>query len=85
MKKEEVDVIETNIMFAVDIKVNVKVRKTTSYGNPQPEYRLAEVANVVFKSDVFDEDTKIDIVRNIQEEAFAAVHKYEKEVTKNAK
>ena len=79
MKKEEEDiaVIETNIMFGVDIKVNVKVRKTTSYGNPQPVYELAEVANVAIQLDVFDEGTKMDIVRNIREEAFDAVKKYE--------
>ena len=82
MKEEVVDVIETNIMFAVDINVNVKVRKVTSFGNPQPEYELAEVANVAIQSDIFDEDTKMDIVRNIREEAFAAVHKYEKEIAK---
>ena len=84
MKKEEVDVIETNIMFGVDVNVNVKVRKTTSYGNPHPEYKLAEVVGVVFQSDVLDEDTKMSIVRNIQEEAFAAVKKYEKEIAKDA-
>ena len=85
MKNEEVDVIETNIMFAVDIKVNVKVRKVTSYGNLRPEYKLAEVANVAIHSDVFDESTKMNIVRNIREEAFDAVHEYEKEITKDAK
>lgn len=83
MKKEEVDVIETSIMFAVDIKVNVKVRKTTSYGNPKPEYKLAEVANVAIQSDVFDE-TKMDIMRKIQDEALGAVKEYE-ESLKNAK
>ena len=77
MKKEDVDVIETNIMFAVDIKVNVKVRKTTSYGNPQPEYKLAEVANVGIQSGVFDESENMDVIRNIREEAFAAVKEYE--------
>ena len=81
--KEEVDIIETNIMFGVDIKINVKVRKTTSYGNPQPEYKLAEAANVAVQWDVFDESTKMSIVRNIQEEAFAAVKKYEDSIKKD--
>lgn len=83
MKEEIVDVIKTNIMFGVNIKVNVKVKKTTSYGNPQPEYKLAEVANVAIQSDVFDEDTKMNIVRNIQEEAFVAVKDYEYSIKKD--
>jgi len=74
-----VDVIETNVMFAVDVVVNVKVKKTTSYGNPNPEYKLAEVVGVAIPSDVFDESTKMDIIRNIREDAFAAVKKYEED------
>ena len=85
MKNEEVDVIETNIMFAVDIKVSVKVRKTTSYGNPRPEYKLAEVANVGIQSGVFDESENMDVIRNIRDKAFVAVEEYEKEITKDAK
>ena len=81
MKKEEVDVIETNIMFAVDIKVNVKVRKTTTYGNPQPEYKLAEVVGVgIFE---LDWNTKDDIIQSIQREAFVAVKEYEDSIKKD--
>ena len=89
MKKEEVDIIETNIMFGVDIKVNVKVRKTTSYGNLQPEYKLAEVAGVAIQSDMLDENTKIDIrkniIKNIREEAFVVVKEYEEDLKKRQK
>ena len=85
MKKEEVDIIETNIMFAVDIKVNVKVRKTTLYGNSEPKYILAEVANVGIQSGVFDESENMDVIRNIRDKAFVAVEEYEKEITKDAK
>lgn len=81
MKKKEVDIIETNIMFAVDIKVNVKVRKTTLYGNSEPKYILAEVAGVgVFELDL---STKDDIIRNIQREAFAAVKEHEDSIRKD--
>ena len=73
---KNVDVIKTHIMFAVDIKVNVKVKKTTSYGSSEPEYILAEVGGVVIP-DGLDWSTKDNIIRNIEEKAFDAVEKYE--------
>ena len=81
MKAEDknVDVIATYIMFAVDVKVNVKVKKTTSYGNSEPEYTLAEVGGVVIPDDI-DWSTKDSIIKNIEEGAFGAVKEYEKEI-----
>ena len=73
---KNVDIIKTYIMFATDITVNVKVRKTTSYGNPKPEYELAEVGGVAIPDDM-DWTTKDSIIKNIQKEAFDAVEKYE--------
>jgi len=74
----DVDVIETHILFGVDVKINVKVRKTTSYGNPESEYQLAEIAGVTIPSNVvFDEGIKMDVIRNIREIAFIAVKKSE--------
>jgi len=73
-------VIKTNTMFAVDIVVNVKVNKSTSYGNPEPEYELAEVAGVgIFE---LDWSTKDSIISNIQKEAFDKVKKCEEEIRK---
>ena len=54
IKDKHTVVIETNTMFAVDVVINVKVRKTTSYGNPQPEYKCAEIGGVSIPIDVFD-------------------------------
>ena len=81
MKSEDknVLVIETCDMFAVDIKVNIKVKKTTSNGNSEPVYNLAEVGGVVI-SDELDWSTKDKIIKNIKEEAFGAVKKYESEM-----
>lgn len=75
---KNVDVIETFVMFAVDITVNVKVRKTTTYGSSEPEYKLAEVGGVVIP-DGLDWSTKDNIIKNIEEEAFGAVKKHESE------
>ena len=77
---EQVIITKTDIMFAVDIVVNVKVRKTTSYGNQQPEYSLAEVAGAgVFE---LDWSTKDNIIQNIQKEAFNKVKKHEEDIMK---
>ena len=80
MKKEVecVDVIETNIIFAVDISVNVKVRKTTSYGSSQPQYTLAEIAGVAVPVDGLDCSIENDIINNICKEIFSKVKEYEK-------
>jgi len=78
MTNEDVDIIETNIIFATEVKVIVKIRKSTSYGNPNPGYKLAEVAGVVIRSD--DEETKRDIVRKIEYDALLAVEDYEKKM-----
>ena len=85
MYKEDVVVIETNIMFDVDIKVNVKVKKITSYANSQPQYKLVQMAGVIIQSDESDETPKMkDIIRNIEDEAFLAVRKHEREIYENA-
>ena len=75
-EKGDVDVIEKYVLFATEVKVNVKVRKTTSHGN-QSEYVLAEIAGVAIESISFDMTAKIDILKKIKEEAFVAVKKYE--------
>ena len=78
--KHVVDVIETNIMFAVDVVVNIKVKKTTSYGNPEPKYECAEIANVCIPDDELDWSTKDHIIRNIQSEALEQVKKHEEDI-----
>ena len=75
-------IIETNTMFTVDVVVNVKVKKTTSYGNPQPEYKCAEIGGVSIPIDVFDWSTKDIIMKNIQKEALERVKKHEEEIMK---
>ena len=75
-------VIETNMMFAVDIVVNVKVRKTTSYGNPEPKYECAEIGGVIIPIDAFDWSTKDIIMKNIQKEALERVKKHEEDIMK---
>ena len=79
-KDKNVDVIQTYIMFATDITVNVKVRKTTSYGSSEPEHELAEVVGVSILEGELDWSTKDSIIKNIQKEAFSAVEKYESEI-----
>ena len=75
-------IIETNTMFAVDVVVNVKVRKTTSYGNPKPGYKCAEVARVSIPEDGMDWSTKDTIIKNVQREALERVKKHEEEIRK---
>ena len=75
-------VIETNTMFAVDVVVNIKVRKTTSYGNPKTEYKCVEVAGVSIPADGFDWNIKDNIIRNIQKEAYDMVKKHEEDIMK---
>jgi hypothetical protein len=75
-------VIETNTMFAVDVIINVKVRKTTSYGNTQPEYKCAEIARVSIPKDGMDWSTKDTIIKHIQREALERVKKHEEEIMK---
>lgn len=70
---ENVDIIETYVMFATEVKVNVKVRKTTPYGSPESEYKLVEIAGVPNPFDVFDENVGMDILGKIREEALIAV------------
>jgi len=77
---KNVDVIETYVMFATEVKVNVKVRKTTSYGSSEPEYELAEVAGIPNPFVVLDENTGMDVLGKIREEALNAVKKYESEI-----
>ena len=76
---KNVDVIKTYIMFATEVKVNVKMKKTTSYGNPEPEYSLAEVGGVSIP-DELAWSTKDNIIKNIEEEAFDAVKEYKLEI-----
>jgi len=83
MTNEDVDIIETNIIFATEVKVIVKIRKSTSYGDPNPVYKLAEVAGVVIRSDISDEEIKRDIVRKIEYNALLAVGDYEQNMKKN--
>ena len=78
MKEENVEVIETNIIFGADISVNVKVRKTISYGDSQPQYTLAEIAGVVVPVDGLDCSIENDIVSNICKDIFSKVKEYEK-------
>jgi len=80
---EDVDIIETNIIFATEVKVIVKIRKSTSYGNPNPEYKLAEVAGVVIRSDISNEEINKDIVEKIQYDALLAVGDYEQNIKRN--
>ena len=77
---KHVDVIETNIMFAADVVVNIKVKKTTSYGNPEPKYKCAEIANVRIPEDELDWSTKDHIIKSIQREALERVKKHEEEI-----
>ena len=82
IEDKHVVIIKTNTMFAVDIVVNVKVRKTTSYYNPKPEYKCAEVAGVGVPEDGFDWDIKDTIIRKIQKQAYDKVKKHEEEIKK---
>ena len=79
---KHVDIIKTYVMFGVDITVNIKVRKTTSYGSSKPEYTCAEIAGVDIPEDGFDWSNKDTIIRKIQEEAYDKVKKYEEEIKK---
>jgi len=76
---EETDVIETNIMFATEVKVDAKVRKVTTYGSQQPEYKLVEIAGISIDSDILDEDNK-KIVKVLREIVLDKVKIYEKDL-----
>lgn len=78
MTNECADVIETNIIFATEVKVNVKVRKVTRYGSTQPEYDLIEIAGIHMGADVLDLEVNKDIVMVIKGEALKAIKNAEK-------
>ena len=77
---EETDVIETNIIFATEVKVDAKVRKVTTYGNPEPEYKLVEIAGVSIDSDILDDEDNKKIVKVLREIVLDKVKIYEKDL-----
>ena len=79
---KNVDIIKTYVMFGVDITVNIKVRKTTSYGSSKSEYKCAEIARVSIPEDGIDWSTKDNIIRSIEKEAFDQVKEYEEDIKK---
>lgn len=76
---KSVDVIETCIIFAVNILVNVKVRKTVLYGDSEPEYKLVKIGRVIIP-DELDWETNDSIVKDISKEVFDKVKEYEIEI-----
>ena len=77
---EETDVIETNIMFATEVKVDAKVRKVTTYGSQQPEYKLVEIAGISIDSDILDDEDNKKIVKVLREIVLDKVKIYEKDL-----
>ena len=73
-------VIETYMMFGVDVIMHVKVKKTTC--GDSTRYKCAEIAGLDIPADGFDWSTKDNIIQNIQKEALDKVKKHEEEIMK---
>ncbi len=68
---EEIEIIETDIVFAVKIEVEAKVKKATMYSN-QTEYKVLSLT---------DGDTVVDMGKNEDEQDLAM--KVVKSITRN--
>lgn len=78
MKDEDVTIIETYVMFGTDITINVKMKKVTTYGSSDSEYKIVEIAGI--PADEIAEDNGLDIVGKIREKALHSIKKYEDEI-----
>jgi len=74
---EEVEIIETGIVFAVKVEVEAKVKKATMYGNPTPEYKLLSLAGVDVKEDEDVSDLTMEVVGAITRNVISKVKEYE--------
>jgi len=74
---EEVEIIETGIVFAVKVEVEAKVKKATMYGNPTPEYKLLSLAGVDMRKVEDERDLTMEMVRAITRNVISKVKEYE--------
>jgi len=82
IKNEEVEIIETNIVFATKVKVEAKVKKVRTYGSNQPEYKLLSLAGVDMKKVEDERDLAMEMIRAITKDVFNRIKKYEEELQK---
>ena len=82
MNEDKVDVIETNIMFGTEVKIYAKIKKVTTYGNAQSEYKLIEVAGVSIDSDILDDEDNRKIAKVLREILIDKVKAYDEEMKK---
>ena len=79
---EEVEIIETCIVFAVKVEVEAKVKKATMYGNPTPEYKLLSLAGVDMRKVEDERDLTMEMVRAITRNVISKVKEYEVKLKK---
>jgi len=79
---EEVEIIETGIVFAVKVEVEAKVKKATMYGNPTPEYKLLSLAGVDMRKVEDERDLTMEMVRAITRNVISKVKEYEVKLKK---
>jgi len=79
---EEIEIIETGIVFAVKVEVEAKVKKVTMYGNPTPEYKLLSLAGVDMRKVEDERDLTMEMVRAITRNIISKVKEYEEEIRK---
>jgi len=75
--EEEVEIIETGIVFTVKVEVEAKVKKATMYGNPTLEYKLLSLAGVDMKKVEDERDLTMEMVRAITKNIISKVKEYE--------
>ena len=78
MKDENVDIIETYVMFSTDISINVKMKKVTRYGSSESEYKFVEIAGI--SGDEIVENSGMDVLGKIREKALYSIKEYEDEI-----
>ena len=78
MKDENVDIIETYVMFSTDVTINVKMKKVTKYGNSESQYKFVVVADIPISESI--DDVGSDVLGKIREKALNSIRKYEDEI-----
>ena len=82
---EEIEIIETDIVFAVKIEVEAKVKKATMYGN-QTEYKVLSLTDgdaVVDMEKIEDEqDLAMKVVKSITRNVIRKAEEYEEKLIK---
>ncbi len=75
---EEIEIIEKDIVYAVKIEVEARIKRKVSLGS-SPEFELLSLAGVEMKKVEDERDLAMEMVRVIHKNVIAKIIEYEKE------